>query len=321
MNASVFFKLFPPPEFMQMDHAGLEISDDAIRCITFKNQTGDRKIENFLSVDLPKNLLIGGDTINPDGLRAELSKFKEKAGLTYVKVSIPEEKAYLFQTDVPATDFSSIHQNIESKLEENIPLMAKDAIFYFDLLPSVIPGGSLRASVSVVPRTYIEMILSLLHSVGLKPLAFEVVPRSLAHVLVPAHNDKTIMVVHIMDQKIGVYVVSAGTVNFASTVNREAVNSRDASRTPVEDTIAKEVIRIYEYWISRPDTTTIQEVVLVGRGAQIYESAIRDAVASFSLKVTTPDIWQNICNVERCLPPISKEDSLAYAVVAGLALS
>lgn len=305
---------------MLMDHAGLEISDDAIRCISYKNSTGDRKVGNYLSLDLPKGLLVGGDTVDTEGLRAQLASFKEKAGLSYVKVSIPEEKAYLFQTEVPATDLKSIRQNIESKLEENVPLLAKDAIFHFDLLPSIAPGGNIRASVSVVPKTYIEKMLELLHSVGLKPLAFEVIPRSLAHVLVPAHNDKTIMIVHIMDHKIGVYVVSAGTVNFASTVSRDAIDSSSTPRLSVEDTIAKEVIRIYEYWISRPDTTTIQDVVLVGRGAQAYENAVRDAIASFSLKVTTPDIWANICQVSSCLPAISREDSLAYAVVAGLAL-
>ena len=80
------------------------------------------------------------------------------------------------------------------------------------------------------------------------------------------------------------------------------------------------MIRIYEYWISRPDTTTIHDVALVGRGAQDYEVAVRDAVASFSLNVMTPDIWQNICDVRKCMPPISHADSSAYAVVAGLAL-
>lgn len=305
---------------MLMDHAGLEISDDALRCISYKNQVGDRKIHSFMSADLPKGLLIDGDTTNMDGLRAELLKFKEKAKLSYVKVSIPEEKAYLFQTDVPMTDLVSIRSNIESKLEENIPLLARDAIFHFDLLPSTVAGGNLRATVSVVPKTYIEKTLELLHSVGLTPIAFEVVPRSLAHVLVPAHNDKTIMIVHIMDRKIGVYVVSAGTVNFASTVSRDVIDSSDSPRSAVEDTIAKEVIRIYEYWISRPDTTTIHDVALVGRGAQDYEVAVRDAVASFSLNVMTPDIWQNICDVRKCMPPISHADSSAYAVVAGLAL-
>ena len=321
MNIQAFYKIFPPPEFMLMDHAGLEISDDAIRYVTYKNPTGDRKVGDFMSINLPTGLLVGGDTIDIEALRAQLKSFKEKAGLSFVKVSIPEEKAYLFQAEVPSTDLDSIRQNIESKLEENIPLMAKDAIFHFDLLPSLMPGGNLRASVSVVPKTYIEKMLELLHSVGLKPVAFEVIPRSLAHVLVPAHNDKTIMVVHIMDHKIGVYVVSAGTVNFASTVSRDLVTSSTAPRSSVEDTIAKEVIRIYEYWISRPDSTTIQDVVLVGSSAQAYEKAVRDAVRSFSLNVITPNIWANICHIPTCPPSMSREDSLAYAVAAGLALS
>ncbi len=312
-------KLFPPPEFLLMDHAGLEISDDAIRCISYKDPTKSRKVKSFGSVDLPKGLLIGGDTINMDGLRAILKKFKEDNNLSYVKVSVPEEKAYLFDIEVPDADTSSIYQNIESKLEENVPLLAKDAVFEFDLFP--VAKNSLTASVSVVPRTYIEKMLELLHSVGLKPLAFEVVPKALARVLGGAGSDKTLIVSHIMDTKIGIYIVSGGVVTFASTVSRDVITSSEVPRLAVEDTIAKEIIRVYQYWMSRPDATTIHDVVLVGHGAQDLETGVRDAVASVALNVSTPDIWKNISNTNKDLPSISKSDSLAYAVVAGLALS
>ncbi|MEI6397099.1 MAG: hypothetical protein WCO48_03470 [Candidatus Taylorbacteria bacterium] len=321
MSASFFLKLFPPPEFLLMDHAGLEISDDAIRCLSYKEsllgRSGKRRIKHFMSVDLPKGLLIGGDTVHMDMLREELLKFKEKSGISYVKVSIPEEKAYLFQTEVPALAADSIYQNIESKLEENVPLLAKDAVFNFDLFPSNI----LRASVSVVPKTYIEKMLDLLHSVGLKPLAFEIVPRSLARVLVPANENKTAMIVHIMDQKIGVYIVSSGIVDFASTVSKDAIDSSDIPRATVEDTIAKEITRIYGYWVSRPDTTTIHDILLVGNGAQSYEAGVRNAITSLALNVIVPDVWKNIFKHTDDLPPISQKDSLAYATVVGLALT
>ncbi len=325
MIAQSFLKLFPPPEFLLMDHAGLEISDDAIRCLSYKDSFGDRKVRDFMSVDLPKGLLIGGDTVNMDALRSELRKFKEKARLSYVKVSIPEEKAYLFQTNVPLSDMGSIHQNIESKLEENIPLLARDAVFNFDLFPAT-GTDEIRASVSVVPRTYIEKMLDLLHSVGLRPIAFEIVPRSLGQVLSKAHDNKTVMTVHVMDQKIGIYIVSSGVVIFASTASKDPMGPSATPRTSVEDTIAKEITRVYQYWISRSDSVAIQDILLVGQGAETYESGVRDAIAGLSLNIVIPDIWQNIYNKGgdpkgNVLPPISKEESLAYAVVAGLALS
>jgi len=323
-----------------MDHAGLEISDDAIRCLSYKDAgisgVASRKIKSFMAVDLPKGLLIGGDTVHMDDLRAELLKFKEKTGISYVKVSIPEEKAYLFQIDVPAVTAKYIYQNIESKLEENVPLSVKDAVFNFDLSPlsgvnssvagsSIMCDGSvLRASVSVVPKSYIEKMLGLLHSVGLKPLAFEVVPRSLARVLAPVEGDKTVIIAHVMDQKIGVYIVSSGVVDFASTVSRDVVNTSDIPRTTIEDTIAKEITRIYGYWVSKQDATAIHEVLLVGHNAQSYEAGVRDALTSLAMNVTTPDIWKvghNISgNLSSDVPPISRDDSSAYAVVAGLAL-
>ncbi len=324
MNDSIFFRLFPPPEFLMMHCVGLDISDDAIHCLSYRNPLSDRTIAHYFSQDLPTGLLNGGDTVEIDKLRDQLIDFRKKAGLHYVKVSIPEEKAYLFQTEVPAESVESIRQNIESKLEENVPLQAQDAIFQFDLLPATTPGGSLRASVSVVPRTYIDKMLELLHSAGLYPLAFEVVPRSLAKVLVPPHSDKTVMVVHILNRKIGVYVVSSGTVSFTSSVERDSLVNTNTNpgepRSSVEDTIAKEIMRIYEYWISRHDAVSIQDVILVGAGASDYESAVRQAVSSLALNVVVPDVWKFVNSHHHSIPPISKGESLSYAVAAGLAI-
>ncbi len=312
MSSSFLLKLFPPPEFMLMDYAGLEISDDAIRCISYKSTSHGRKVTGFLSIELPKNLLIGGDTVNMDTLRAELLKFKEKTSLSYVRVSIPEEKAYLFQTDVISGNLDDMRQNIESKLEENIPLLARDAVFDFDLIQSVRSGygkdigTSLRASVSVVPKTYIEKMLELLHGIGLKPLGFEVVPRSIGRVLVPAHSDKTIMVIHTMSQKVGIYIISSGVVVSAFTVSHTEVS--------------KEIIRIYQYWVSRLDSTPMHDLFVVGSGVGEVESVIRESASSLSLNVSVPNIWKNILDNRHGLPPLSPEESSAYIVAAGLAM-
>jgi Tfp pilus assembly PilM family ATPase len=320
MNESIFFKLFPPPEFLMMHCEGLDISDDSIHSLCYHNPLSDRRVKHFHAVNLPSGLLNGGDTTDIEKFRAELASFRKKADLHFVKVSIPEEKAYLFQTDIPSTDMESIRQNIESKLEENVPLSPQDAIFHFDLLPSLTPGSPLRASVSVVPKTYIEKRLELLHTAGLYPLAFEVVPKALARTLVPLHSDKTVMIVHIMDHKIGVYVVSAGTVSFTSTVDRDTISKSDDPKVSVEDTISREVIRIYEYWISRHDTVAIHDILLVGTGAESYEKTVKEAVANYTLNVIIPDVWENINDNKKIVQPISKKDSLSYAVAAGLSV-
>lgn len=100
---------------------------------------------------LPDGLVI--DIKDEKEFTSILSAFATKNSLLYAKVSLPEEKAYLFQTDVPSANFSSIAQNIEFKLDQNVPTLLENVLFQFDIMPKAVTGNSLRASVSVIPRT------------------------------------------------------------------------------------------------------------------------------------------------------------------------
>ena len=314
MHTSPFFKLFPPPKFLIMKHAGLDISDDAIRCIQYTPSSRGLAVEKHGAVELPDGLVDGGDVKDEKAFAEILKKFDDTYDLSYVKVSVPEEKAYLFETEVPKADVHAIGQNIEFKLEENVPLSAPDAVFYFDLMPGRAAGGSLRASVSVVPRTYIEKRLALLRQVGMSPIAFEIAPKSIARAVVPPGNSETWLIVHIMDRKTGLYVVSGGIVLFTSTVGwgvRAGVADEAAA------TLSREIGRVHSYWVSRA-SATIGRIMLVGRGALACERLVREAISGVPVGVA--EVWRNALNLDRYIPPISRDDSLDYAVAAGLAM-
>jgi Tfp pilus assembly PilM family ATPase len=249
---------------------------------------------------------------------SRLGGFGRAHGLSYVKVSVPEEKAYIFQTDVPAAERKIMEQNIEFKLEENVPLSAPDAVFCFDLLPYA-GGGAYRASVTVVPLSYVEHYTSLIRSAGLAPVAFEIAPKSIARAVVPADSDDTRLVVHAMNRKTGIYVLSGNIASFASTVASGAAPSVDRSADapmPLE----KEIDRVLSYWSSHGTGKAVKEVILVGRNASVLEAACRRGGGETPLTVHLADVWCNSLDVDRHLPPVSQKDSLEYAVAAGLAL-
>lgn len=316
---SGFFKLFPPPTFMLMPHAGLDVSDDAIRCIVYTGVGANCRLALHASADLPVGLVDGGDIKDEKEFVARLTDFARAHNLSYVKVSVPEEKAYLFQTEVPATDQKGVEQNIEFKLEENVPLAAPDAVFYFDLLAGAASGGSLRASVSVVPRTYVEHYMALLSKAGLTTVAFEVVPKAIARAVVRPDTAGVKLIVHVMDQKTGIYIVSGGVVNFASTSSWGAIE-KGSSQPEIISALSKEIIRVYSYWLSHGNGRPIEELILVGRNAAAIEAACRKIEVGSALAVKVADIWTNAFDVNVHLPPISHADSLEYAVAAGLAL-
>jgi Tfp pilus assembly PilM family ATPase len=317
MHTSSFFRLFPPPSFLLMNYVGLDISDDAIRCLEYSRSRGGKTVLGRYSVtEIPEGLITGGDVKDEARLKELLVALDKKMNLTYVKVSIPEEKAYLFQTQINPGSIAEIRQNIEFKLEENVPLAAPDAVFYYDLLPLAVTGGVLRASVSVVPRTYIERYTALLNSAGMFPVAFEIVPKAIARAIMPTHSEETVLVVHLMNKKTGIYIVSGGVVSFTSTVN-------SGSKTGGEDyktTLAKEIDRAYSYWATREGVGVITQIVLVGKDAVTYENSLDGAVSGVTVPVRVANAWHNTLDLDHYVPPISRSDSLEYVVAAGLAM-
>ncbi|MCX6716199.1 MAG: hypothetical protein NT077_04285 [Candidatus Taylorbacteria bacterium] len=314
------FRLFPPPKFMLMPHVGLDISDDGVSCIAYSGFGGARHISLFGKMDFTPGLFTSGDVKDEKEFIAQLAEFGKKHKLTYVKVSMPEEKAYLFQTEVPSTEQKIIEQNIEFKLEENVPLAAPDAVFYFDLLPRAVTGGALRASVSVVPRTYIEHYMELVQSAGLIPVSFEVVPKAIARAIIPVGSDKTRLIIHIMNKKTGIYIVSGNVIHFTFTAGWGVKSGGDDKGLFMMTELQKEISRIRSYWFSHGNGMNIDEAILVGKDANLVESSLSkmdDGAGLMNIKMA--EVWCNATNLDKYIPAISRADSLGYAVAAGLA--
>ncbi|MBU6232042.1 MAG: hypothetical protein KGI45_00680 [Patescibacteria group bacterium] len=319
MHSSVFFKLFPPPKFMLMRHSGLHISDHTIRFIEYSGSGRSMRISRFGSLDLPPGTIEGGEARDEKALSAALAEFDKKNDLSYVKVSVPEEKAYLFQIEVPSTDVRTIAQNIEFKLEENVPLTASDAVFYFDLLP-LEPGSPIRASVSVVSRAYIEKMMGILRGCGMSPVAFEVLPKAVARSVIHPHSTITTMIVYIMKKKTGIYIVMGNVVGFSSTIPY-GTDTPPVDGADTASMISKEIGRVRAFWASHaPSSSEVKEVILVGAKASEYREPIRDPFASEGVSVSVGDVWSNAFDINKYIPPIAQADSLDYVVAAGLAM-
>ena len=303
---------------MLMPHAGLDISDDGISAISYSGFGGTRHVSSYGRTDIPAGLLTGGDIKDESEFISRLRDFGKKNSLKDVKVSVPEEKAYLFQTDVPSTDQKTIEQNIEFKLEENVPLSGADAVFYFDLLPNAATGGSLRASVSVVPRTYIEHYMSLLESAGLRPISFETAPKALARAVIPSGSDKTRLLIHVMSKKTGMYLVSGNVIHFTLTSSWGSAALQDRSNTATALDFGREIDRVRAYWLSRGTGKDVEELLLISKDAEKLEPLF-NSMAGGALTVRIADVWCNATNLEKYIPPISRAESLEYAVAAGLA--
>jgi Tfp pilus assembly PilM family ATPase len=299
-----------------MPRTGIDISDDAITFVEYSRPIGERHITKYGIIPLDPGIVEDGDIKDEARLISVLSDMVKTNNIHFAKMSVPEEKAYLFETDVPYGDNRTISEHIEFKLEENIPLSAKDAVFAFDVIVSD-NGKSWKAGVSAIPRSYIEHMMDIFRRAGITPVSFETTPRAIARV-VSSGTEGDILVVHAMKHKTGIYVVSQRTIGFTSTISG---GSDDIASPAYLDGLVSEVGRVNTFWNSKneSDLTNIRQVIVVGNGADALAAALRPRVVDV-LPVDVADIWGAILNMRSYVPPILKSDSFEYASAAGLAI-
>ncbi|MES3031493.1 MAG: pilus assembly protein PilM [Patescibacteria group bacterium] len=320
MFTKTFFKLFPPPKFLNIPYAGLDISDDAIHAIEYAHGTHGYSIHRFGMRPLAPGVVESGYIRDEKALTEAVSSLAKELKLTTIKASLPEERMYLFKTEVPTADETQARQNIEFKLEENVPLKPADASFFFDFLSQ--KEGKNMASVSVAPRGLIDRYLKVFQDSGLSVISFEIQAKAIARAVVPRDSLDTVMLVHVMDQKTGLYVVSNGIVCFTSTISWKGTSVRGKNPNDISDEIfslRKEIERVSKYWKEYGEGQPITSIIVSGKDAVLI-SQISHISPDAGIPLKTADTWQNVFSGDHYIAPIPFEESLDYTVAAGLAL-
>ena len=313
MLSTTFFKLFPPPKFLNIPYAGLDISDDAIHAVEYSRGSHGYSIHRFGMRTLAPGVVESGYIRDEQALAKELK-------LTTIKASLPEERMYIFKTEVPTRNPEQIRQNIEFKLEENVPLKPADATFVADLLSP--QGEKNTVSVSVAPRELVNRYLKVLQTSGLSVLSFEIQAKAIARAAVQRGSTQTVLLVHIMNKKTGLYVVTNGITCFTSTILWGGETVRGKNPNDILDEIfslRREIDRVYKYWTDHGEGEPIKEIIVSGHDA-VLVSQISHISPDAHISLQMAQVWQNVFSGDHYIAPISFEESLDYAVAAGLAL-
>jgi len=326
MLAQKFFKLFPPPKFLNIPYAGLDISDDAVRCIEYSRKGTALVLHRYGTRLLPPGVIEKGEIRNAAVVQEAISSLCKELRIHMVKASLPEEKTYLFKTEVPSTDEKEIRQNIEFKLEQNVPLSPEESIFFFEVIPGVVhTDGGTPVSVSVAPLMLALSYLDIIKSAGVGVISFEVQAKAIARALIPRDSQATEMIVYIMENKTAICIASGGTICFTSTIpwgNKTIEYSGNPLRS--FDELKKQLEQVSSYWAEHGQGA-VTRVVFAGRAA-LTDGLLAECTPTFmgqkgeKIRFEIGKVWQNAFSYDTTIPQISFEDSLDYAVAAGLAL-
>lgn len=356
---SGFFRIVPPPTYLTMPCIGVDISDTSLKYLSFKptifeNET--REIDQWGDIAIPSGVITRGEVTDPKQLASVLKEFKEKTKAEFVRLSLPEEKAYLFETTIKNnTPHKEIRGLLEFKLEENVPIPAREVYFDYSIMPATVDAVNVDVSVVAYPRQTIQSYYEACLEAGLRPVSFEIEAQAMARALIPKNLSGVAMLVDFGKTRTGIGIVHRGALLYTSTVDiggeqlsqllRKALGDkpeaelttlkntiglvRGADSTVVRDALISSVSVIkdematrMQYWHLRSgndEDRRITSIVLCG-GSSNLKGLPEYLCETLGVSTVRGNVWENALSFDETVPPIGRRYSFGYAAAIGLAL-
>lgn len=357
---STLGKIIPPPTYMRLPSAGVDISDTSLKYIQFqpdKRSGTQLGLSYWGDIDIPVGVLERGTVHDIKKLSEAIREVKDRIDVETVRVSLPEERAYLFETEIKkGTPFKEIRGLLEFRLEENVPLSPRDAFFDYNIITDTTATDALRVSVTAYAKETIMNYHEACIAAGVTAVSFEVEAQAIARATIPAGDKGTHMIVDFGKTRTGIGIVYKGVLMYTSTVDiggaelstalrRQLGDLEESDLTHIKNTqglvrgvdstdvydallptmsaIMDEVRTRAQYWNARDllrDDRQIQSVILCGGSINM-----RGLPEYFSevlgIPATRAQVWQNVFPLHNTAPEIGRRYSYGYATAVGLALT
>jgi type IV pilus assembly protein PilM len=339
---------------------GIDISEESIKYIELTEGKGGVTISHFGKIAIPAGIIAESTIKESDKLISILKKFRRELGFEFAHISLPEEHAYVFQTDVPEDSTpEQIQTIIEFQMKENVPISPAEAVFDYEM-PKVLPApqGMKKISVAVYPSRVVADYLNVLQGAGIKPLSLEIEGEASARSLTPKGGTETVIIVDIGKTKAGISIVGGGTVLFTATLDiggddlTEAIQKDSGISFEEAETLKRErgflkgkqsvsgallsamsvlrdeILRHSEYWREHPMHTDGDkskkgasiDYITLCGGNANILGIAEYMSASLKMPVGRGNVWTNISFASDYVPQISEKESLEFATAIGLAL-
>lgn len=354
--SSFLERLFPEPKLLDVPFGGIDISDHSVRYASLVYKKNHYEIGVRGETRIPDGVVENGSIIKPEELVKVLSRIQTESGLTFIRASLPEEHAYIFELALPRIQENEIRSSIELQLEEHVPLSNEEALFDYEIITQDTEGYLL--SVTVFPRALAEMYLTVFSQAGFIPLSFLIESQALSRAILRKEDSAgTHLIVDFGESRTGISIVTNRAVSFTATIDvgggkltktiAEAYNldrkaadelKRKNGFLQVDEegkkifnliatdvtALAEEIQRHYIYWHTHHDERgrerpAIEKIIFCGG-----DSNLKGAVEYFGTTLRIPteqaNVWVNIATFDQYVPPIPYNDSLTYATALGLCL-
>jgi type IV pilus assembly protein PilM len=351
MKKNLLINFFSLPNYLSMPAVGIEISNRSIKYVEFIKRDGVLSLEDFGETLISPGIVENGSIIKKDDMIKILSDLKNNFSSNLVRLSIPEEKVYIFNTRIPLVKDSEIRQALEFRIEENVPLKLDEVIFEYDILGK--EGEEILLNVFAVSKEIILGYTDVLISSGLCPVAFDVESIVVAKTVI--EDKKSSIILNIKEDSSVLSAVVFGVVRstFIIPVGESLIkeglskiksikdldfsksnlfySQEISSNTDVSDVLLHvfsilkdEVEKFNNFYISQTKDKIVgfngfDSIILCGRSA-ILPGLTKHINQNLNIKVEIANPWIHVFDVNNKMPNLKFEESLSYISAIGSSL-
>ncbi|XKT74601.1 MAG: type IV pilus assembly protein PilM [Patescibacteria group bacterium UBA2163] len=346
-------RMFPPPQYLAMSGAGIDIGSHSVKSMVLAQQRAGCVLQSYRETPLAEGVVVDGDIEQPDKMVELLRSLRLRERIRFAHASLSERKAYLYQTWVPSSE-RNLRAAVEFSLESHVPIPPNDVVFDFEVVQR--DGEGTHVSVTAYAKRVIELYQQVFNDAGITLRSLEVESQALGRaVLSPEDKKHTTMVVDFGKKTTRIAIFEHGVVGFTVTVdvggetlttavmkhfnvdadeaekikntrgfleggeNRELYETLMATISVFKD----EVERHVTYWDSSYEkeftSHPVESIILVGGNANL-KGLPEYLSRSLNVPVRVGNVWTNAFSFDRYVPALPHTTSLEYAATVGLAL-
>lgn len=351
---SAFSRFFPPPQYIAFPAVGVDVSDTSLKYVQFEKKGDTFSLKNWGDLKIPDGVVTQGVVKDVAALGRVIAEVKKLTKTEFVRLSLPEERAYLFETTVKhSLSPNEIYGALEFSLEQNVPLSPRDAEFDYTHVAEV-SGAESSVVVTAYAKETVLAYQDACRAAGVIPLSFEVEAQALARAVVREGDEGVALIVDFGKTRTGVGVVEKGILMLTSTVdlggkdldlalaraypqadekelirlkNEYGILSTDVEHLVREallepiTTLKNELATRLSYWNTRVEGKgrAIDRVILCGGIANL--AGLPDFLTeALDISTVQAEVWSNAFKTDLFVPPITRRYSYGYATAVGLAL-
>ncbi len=277
---------------------------------------------------------------------------------SFLAISLPEEKSFLRLIQIPKVKREDAANAIRWEIEENVPLKLEELYYDYEIAPEREESDHLDVVLTAFPREAVDAYVRALTGAGLRLAALELESRAIARASArDLEGERARLVADLGHLRTGIAIFAGSSLIFTTTVKigggvfekniAEGLGvSMDAARdikkkvgldpraeggkifsayAPALSALVTEFKRALEYYRDHAShshgmSPVVEEALLLGGDANLDGL---DTYLSSALKIPVRKIYPYAAistGDSRIIPPIPKNQLLAFTIAIGLAL-